>query len=225
MLLALETSDRLTGIAFYENGQTVIEYSYNIPMQHASILGRAVERGLAEMNRFRKTQTSVIKNLAVAIGPGSFTGLRIGLSFAQGYCFGRQIPVAAISNHTVLAHQAYNRPETVFTLIDARRREVYLARHILQKDGLYEMDEAQTLKTDALPEVIPNASILVLAPGFNLPQATGRALQKAGCTLRHLPAYRASDLAVIAEKWIRAGKTIPAEQLEPMYIRTFAGVL
>jgi len=224
MLLALETSDRLTGIAFYENGQTIIEYSYNIPMQHASILGLAVERGLTELARLKKAPIAAIEHMAVSIGPGSFTGLRIGLSFAQGYCFGRHIPVAAISNHTVLAHQANNHPETVFTLIDARRQEVYCAGHRLQKSGLYNMDDSQTLKAEALMDIIPAGSKLVLAPGLDLPEGISRALEKAECSVQN-GAYRASYLAAIAEKWIRAGKTIPAEELEPMYIRTFAGVL
>jgi len=223
MILSIETSDRMTGVAFSESGHVHIEYSYNIPMQHASILSAAVERGLDELKRLMKTDQQIPSHLAIAIGPGSFTGLRIGLSFAQGFCFGRNIPVAAISNHTVLANHAPAKTPFVYSLIDARRQEAYLAVHHFH-DGLYEIDEQQTVRVSSLTDILKSPSPIILAPGFTLPDTIKDNLQKSGYTVCALASYRASELAPIAERMIAKNKLIPARELEPMYIRTFAGV-
>lgn len=224
MILAIETSDKLTSIALADKGQTLIEYNYNIPMQHATILGQAVQRILSEAASFTNTTRPLPEHVAVAIGPGSFTGLRIGLSFVQGYCFGRDIPVAAISNHSVLANQVPAGKKKIYSLIDARRKEVYLAEHIA-RDGFYSMRDQRIVKIDALAEHITAGCPIVLSPGLDIPGPTFRELQKKGCIFFDRPTYRASHLAIVAGRYIAGKQLIRADELEPMYIRAFGGVL
>ncbi len=223
MILAIETSDKLTSIALADKGQTLIEYNYNIPMQHATILGQAVKRILGEAEDFTNTTRPLPEHVAVAIGPGSFTGLRIGLSFVQGYCFGRDIPVAAISNHSVLANQVPPGKKKIYSLIDARRQEVYLAEHI-DLDGFYSMHDQRIVKIDALTEHITDGCPIVLSPGLEIPGPTFRELQNKGCVFFNRLTYRASHLAMVGRRYIAGKRLIRSEELEPMYMRAFGGL-
>ena len=116
MILAIETSATLCSVVFWEDDNILVQYNHNEPMQHARLLGQLVEKGLAELG----PKADSLSAVAVAIGPGSFTGLRIGLSYAQGFCFGKNLPLVGVSNHQVLACQAVAQKEIIFSIIDAQ---------------------------------------------------------------------------------------------------------
>ncbi|MEJ2542636.1 MAG: tRNA (adenosine(37)-N6)-threonylcarbamoyltransferase complex dimerization subunit type 1 TsaB [Calditrichaceae bacterium] len=129
MILGIETSDLLCSVAFVENDRILAEYNHELPRQHASLVGSLVENGgkfLTDNKLASENFMDDLKLVAVSIGPGSFTGLRIGLSYAQGLCLGKNIPIVGISNHQVLAEYCPDDSNKVFTIIDARQDEVYL---------------------------------------------------------------------------------------------------
>ncbi len=228
MILALETSDILCSVAFWEKGRTLVEYNLELPQQHATILGGLVEQGLQFLSaeeRQKKYPVDSIESVSVAIGPGSFTGLRIGLSFAQGFCFGKNLPIAGISNHQVLAAQSIAHIGPLFTAIEARRNEVYLAEHEWVENAYYRILEHRIVPKNELEDTLPEKSQLVLPKELKIAPEILSALKEKQVLLVPERRFTAGVLAELGQKKIeRDGQDVLAE-LEPLYIRPFAGVV
>ena len=127
-LLAIETSTKVCSLALSADGKVVFERINTEGISHASHLGVFASEAVA----FAKENGLKIDAVAVSSGPGSYTGLRIGVSEAKGLCFGFDIPLIAISTLQLLAFQAIHRSQSVAPsfycpMIDARRMEVYAA--------------------------------------------------------------------------------------------------
>ncbi len=99
MLLALDTSTRYSGIALYAEGRVLLENTWRSAHYHTRHLAPAVEQALAVVD----ARPADLKALAVALGPGSFTGLRIGLAFGKGLALARHIPIVGIPTLDFLA--------------------------------------------------------------------------------------------------------------------------
>jgi len=212
MILAIETSSSVCAVGFYFESELLVDYQSEAPMKHSELVGKYVEEGLKKTNR-------PVRLVVVAIGPGSFTGLRIGLSYAQGFCFGKNIPIIGISNHQVLARQVPNDKAT-YTVIDAHRQELYCAKHRL--NDLREIDSQTIIKSAEIENIIPNGSQLIFLKG-TLEEKKIDLLAKRDilCT----PAYYRIDILAETGRlqfYEKGGKN--PEDLQPMYIRPFAGV-
>ena len=226
MILAIETSDILCSIAFCDSGRTILEYSLELPQQHATLVGSLVEKGLsflAAPERSKRYRRTDIQFLASSTGPGSFTGLRIGLSFALGYCAAEQTPMVGISNHQILAAQRIKNISPVFTIIEARRNEVYLAEHEIVSDAFTKIREHKIAAKEDLWDIIPAGAQLICSKDLQLGAERNSRIQDKGILLINVARFSASFLAALAsEKMQHEGADIP-EELEPMYIRPFAG--
>lgn len=118
-ILCLETATEVCSVAISKNGTCIAEKNVSEQNAHGSVLTVLIEQILKENNLSVKDLSAV----AYSSGPGSYTGLRIGLSVAKGICYGLNIPLIAI---TTLEHMSYTfTNEYCFPMIDARRMEVY----------------------------------------------------------------------------------------------------
>ncbi len=228
MILAIETSDILCSIAFRYEERTLLEYNLELPLQHATILGQIIEQGLAflrNVDKLQKFNKENIRLVVIALGPGSFTGLRIGLSFAQGFCLGQNIPLVGISNHQILSLQRSLKEEPVYTAIEARRGEVYLARHRFTGGLLSELERHQVVAKEQLASEIEAHGQLIVHHSLHLDKETVELLEQKNVLLHAKADYPAHYLAILGdEKFKTAGADDP-ENIEPLYIRPFAGVL
>ncbi len=120
-LLALETSTPAGGAALIDGDQVVGEYSLNIRLTHSERVMAAVDRLLVDAG----WRTSDLEGLAVSIGPGSFTGLRIGISTAKGLAMGLGLAVAPVPTLDALAAGLPFAALPVCPVLDARKGEVY----------------------------------------------------------------------------------------------------
>lgn len=134
-ILHLESSTSVCSVALGKDGQLIDMQESSEGQNHARLLSVFVEDVL-KRNDLRADQLAAI---AVSEGPGSYTGLRIGVSLAKGLCFVNQIPLIAVSPLQAMADQVILRKEELkleltdntilFPMIDARRMEVYTAAY------------------------------------------------------------------------------------------------
>lgn len=124
LILSLETSVDVCSVAIHNQDNLLASAIVTEPQAHASKLGLLIEKVLAESN----TSAKSLNAIAVASGPGSYTGLRIGVSTAKGLCYSVDIPLIAVNTLELLAYQATSvagKDSMLCPMIDARRMEVY----------------------------------------------------------------------------------------------------
>ena len=127
MLLCIETSGKNCSVALFEGLQLVsIREVHTEQFSHSENLHVFIEQVLKESN----LQPKAIKAIAISAGPGSYTGLRIGVATAKGLCYGWDIPLIALPTLRILAEQVtyeFTDIKYIIPMIDARRMEVFTA--------------------------------------------------------------------------------------------------
>ena len=127
-LVFIETSTALCSTALAENGRIISTRKSSEPRAHASLTAVFVKEMLDEAG----WKVSDLNAVCVSKGPGSYTGLRVGVSTAKGLCFGGGVPLIAVDTLEILAHQAIEAGlpdgcKAILPMVDARRMEVYTA--------------------------------------------------------------------------------------------------
>jgi tRNA threonylcarbamoyladenosine biosynthesis protein TsaB len=123
-VLGINTSTVFGSVGIVDNDQVMGEYSLNSPITHSERLMSCVDRLLADT----KITLEEIEGFSITLGPGSFTGLRIGISAVKGLAFATGRPVVGVSTLEALALNVYSSPHEVCPILDARKKEVYAAR-------------------------------------------------------------------------------------------------
>lgn len=122
-ILGIETATLVEGLALLDESGVVASSVRRVKKGHAEHLLPTLERMLSDVH----LSTGHLDAIAVSIGPGSFTGLRIGLSTAKGLCFAEGIPLIAVPTLEALASRAPFCHLPVCPMLDARKKEVYTA--------------------------------------------------------------------------------------------------
>jgi len=191
--LALECSGKSASIAIYDGEKPLAFTMENAGRTHAETLMPMVDYVLSATG---KTLDGVDK-IAVTIGPGAFTGLRVGVATAIGLALGANIPIAPVSTMEALAHQAFSTAregEVICTASDARREQVYNALFAVQGGNLVRLIDDRAIGIEDLladmPQDVhyvligdgahlitsPNHDFIRLSPHLTLPNAHGVAL-------------------------------------------------
>jgi tRNA threonylcarbamoyladenosine biosynthesis protein TsaB len=159
LILHLETSTKICSVAISENG---VLRAHQDQTGEGYIHSEALTLMIEALLRQTNLNLQDLSAISYSAGPGSYTGLRIGLSTAKGLCFALQIPLLAIPTHQILFQIAQETGLTtgaqVFALLDARRTEVYLQTFDKQGNSLQQL-QCALLENTALPESV---SIIVV---------------------------------------------------------------
>lgn len=123
LILSLETSTALCSVAIHRDGLLLSSHETMAEGGHAKQLTRLIEAATQEI----AIHLTAVDAIAVSIGPGSYTGLRIGLATAKGLCFGMDKPLIAIQTLAIMAHAWKDQKGFLLPMMDARRMEVYAA--------------------------------------------------------------------------------------------------
>lgn len=124
LILNIETATTNCSVSLSEEGKTIIlKEDYDKNYSHAERLHVYVDAVLKEAN----IKSSQLDAIAISKGPGSYTGLRIGVSAVKGLCFALEKPMISVSTLESLAHQVICKEGVIVAMLDARRMEVYSA--------------------------------------------------------------------------------------------------
>lgn len=214
-LLALETATLAGGAALLDDGRLVGESRLNIALTHSERLMAVVDRLLQDC----AWDVADLDALAVSIGPGSFTGLRVGAATAKGLALALEIPVAPVPTLDALAATLPFADAPVCPLLAARRGEVYCSLYrwtgaVMERqwDYLALPPEVAVARLDA--------PVIVLGDGV---AACRPYLARLGPGLREAePVHSLPSPAVVGalgHAILAAGGGIPAERLTPLYLR------
>src|SRR5690606_22800477 len=170
----------------------------------------------------RQLSRQRLDGLVVGVGPGSFTGVRIGVSVGQGLAYSLNVPVVGINSLHALAEQARRAQQShrVLSLIDARMGEVYVAAYHYQDESWHELLAPQVMAptsvADALEDAgLPTADWDLVGTGM---VTYGDELSKLGRALTNVTLPLAQDMLTLAQRqWPQ--NSVTAAELQPLYVR------
>ena len=217
-IILIETSTSLCSTALVEDGRIVCEKISDEPRAHASKTALFVSEMLSE----KGLKVSDCDAVAVSKGPGSYTGLRVGVSTAKGLCFGAGIPMISVGTLDTLVWQALDGnmlPEGcryIIPMIDARRMEVYTG--IFTPDGKQVSPTvAQIIDKDSFKEQLSEGPVLFIGDGADkckdtLTSPNARFVQ---CC------PKAASMAHLASEALKAKRFEDVAYFEPFYLKEF----
>ncbi len=220
MLLALDTSTRSIGLALYDGVQVLCESIWTCQDYHTVELAPEVARALD------KTGVTVadLGALAVAIGPGSFTGLRIGLAFAKGVALAHRLPLVGVATLDILAATQPLQDAPLVAVLQAGRKRLAVGWYQTVEGAWQPVGELEILSVEELHDRI-NKPTLVCG---ELSEAEQRLLsRKRKNVILATPAQSVRRPAVLAEiAWTRwqAGQVDQAGMLAPIYLHTHEAI-
>ena len=218
MLLAIETSSLVSSVALL-HGQTLrAELTIQARLTHSEQLMPHI----ADMLEKASVAKQDIDGIAVSIGPGSFTGLRIGLATAKGLAFSWDVPIIGVETPVSLAWNFAGNQDLICPLIDAQKGNVYAAAYSWQGWELRTEKDIEVLPLDAVLEAAKDSGRSVLFCGDGALMAKD-AIAAARGALRMAPPTmaipRAGSLALAAQKRLDAGHVDDCLTLTPAYKR------
>lgn len=211
MLLAVETSGMQGSLAIISGDQPLAERTLLAGGQrHAQSLVSEVDRVFRDLN----LQPSDIRSVAVSIGPGSFTGLRVGLVFAKTFAWLNNAKLVAVDTLQAIAQQVPSEIEAVTVISDAQRGELFTASYRWDADsGCRRLIDSVHLSTvTSLPTEYPVTGPALLKLRTTLGE-THQLLDESFCQ------PRATTVARIGLDMLHRGHLSVPETLEPVYIR------
>ncbi|OQW62673.1 MAG: hypothetical protein A4S17_01410 [Proteobacteria bacterium HN_bin10] len=160
-ILAMDTATTRLSVALLDDGEVLGLVDDAAPGAHGRLLVPAIDRVLGAA----KLALGELDGLAVSIGPGSFTGLRVGLATVMGFRLAAGLPIVAVPTLEALAWNVRGTRETVCPLLIARSHDVYWALYRWEGNTVATVEPAQVGPVATLPERLP-ASILPVGEGW-----------------------------------------------------------
>lgn len=216
LVLGIETATRTGGVALVGKDGVVAEYTSNIEVTHSERLMAMVDRLLRDTG----ISLSSIEGVAVSTGPGSFTGLRIGIATVKGIALASDKPVAAVPTFAALAWNLPHAAHLICPLLDAKKKEVYAAIY-RAGDGAPEVLLPETVLP--LSELAGRIKEPVIFTGAGARDFRQELLGLLGSRALFAPLSAtvpsAASVAELGRKALQAGERANVEALAPLYIR------
>ncbi|MGL5683389.1 MAG: tRNA (adenosine(37)-N6)-threonylcarbamoyltransferase complex dimerization subunit type 1 TsaB [Marinifilaceae bacterium] len=216
LILNIETSTTVCSVALAKDGEVIQLKECNEGANHSVVLGEFIDALLKE----QQLSVSNLDAIAISMGPGSYTGLRIGVSMAKGLCYGANIPLIAIPTLKAMAHamsSKHGKDIYYCPMIDARRMEVYTALYNVENMEI-SGTEAKVIDETSFQSILDNHEFLFFGNGS----------EKLTQTIVHPNAHfeagvitSAQSMAPLAESYYVKGTFEDVAYFEPFYLKDF----
>lgn len=218
-ILGLDSSGLVASVAVVEDDNLCAEYTVNFKKTHSQTLLPMLDV-IADMIQL---DLNTVDGIAVAAGPGSFTGLRIGSATAKGLGFALQKSLLAVPTLDALAYNLFDANALVCPIMDARRNQVYTGIYTYEKHQLKVLRDSDALDIHQLIQELNqmNQDVIFLGDGV----AVYRDVIDAELTVSHTyaPAHcnkqRASAVAALGLEYMKRENTVSAADFQPDYLR------
>jgi len=157
LVLGIESSTTQGGVAIIGEDRVLCECVLNVEITHSERLLPAIDRALSDA----RIALEALGGIAVSIGPGSFTGLRIGLSTVKGLAYATGLPVVGVPTLEAMAWSLPAARWQVCPVLDARKQEVYAALFRHEQEGIVRVMEDTALAPDALCRLIRKPTLFI----------------------------------------------------------------
>ena len=221
-ILGIETATAVCGAAVTRDGRVVAEASVEQKNVHAEKLLGLIHSAMDEAG----VALDELDGVAISIGPGSFTGLRIGLSVAKGLAYAASKPVVAVPTLKALAMRSFHAGNIepsgfILAALDARRDEVYCQLYGSNKTGLVPVWDARDMTVMELMSGIGTRNVLLTGDAQSKILAYPEASQGITFVGEKLSRCDAGSVALLGQTLLEAGSTEDLATLEPRYIKDF----
>ena len=230
-VLAIDSSGLTATVAIVDETETIAEYTVNYKKTHSQTLLPMID----EMVKMTETDLNTIDAIAVAGGPGSFTGLRIGSATAKGLGLALGKPLIHVPTVDGLAYNVYGCEDLICPIMDARRNQVYTGIYTFSKkagekeetnevDPVFQVIRMQmAIAVDELIQRLNNYGRAVVFLGDGVPVYAQKLAQGLKVPYSFAPAYmnrqRAAVVGALGIKYYKAGKYESAAEHRPDYLR------
>ncbi|MBD0824852.1 tRNA (adenosine(37)-N6)-threonylcarbamoyltransferase complex dimerization subunit type 1 TsaB [Aestuariibaculum marinum] len=214
LILNIETATTNCSVALSRDGETIFLKEDNSKnYSHAESLHVFIDSVLKEANVHSKDLDAI----AISKGPGSYTGLRIGVSAAKGLCFALDKPLVSVPTLQALARQVKITDGVIVSMLDARRMEVYSAIYDFNYAEV-RATEAQILDENAFAEYLNRGKVYFIGNGV---EKTKTLIQHPNAIFVHEKLPSANEMGVISDAKYKKSDTEDVAYFEPYYLKDF----
>ena len=216
LILNIDTSTTVCSVALAKEGKMVACKESNEGLNHSVLLGCFIDELLKE----NQLEVSQLDAVAVSMGPGSYTGLRIGVSLAKGICFGANIPLIAVPTLQALAQSVANelQEDALYCpMIDARRMEVYTAFFDVHNQTVVDT-QAEIIHEGSFTELLNKQKVFFFGNGSSkvkeiLSVPNAHFLEGIETSARHM--------TLLSEQFFTQQQFVDVAYFEPFYLKDF----
>ncbi|MUH36841.1 tRNA (adenosine(37)-N6)-threonylcarbamoyltransferase complex dimerization subunit type 1 TsaB [Zobellia amurskyensis] len=215
IILNLETATTNCSVSIAKEGRILVIKEHDTPnYSHSEQLHVFIQEVLKEVN----IDASELDAIAVSKGPGSYTGLRIGVSAAKGLCFALDIPLISIATLSSMAAQVASTDiDYIIPVLDARRMEVYSA--VFDKDkNEVRATEAEIIEENSFSEFLEKGKVVLVGSGA---EKCKTMLTHANLSYNTDIVPSANEMAELSYKKFKAGEFENVAYFEPYYLKDF----
>lgn len=218
-ILAIDSSGLVASVAILRDDVLAGEYTINYKKTHSQTLLPMLD----EVVKMIDFDMETVDAIAVAAGPGSFTGLRIGSATAKGLGLALKKPVVSVSTIEGLAFNLYCVKGVICPIMDARRNQVYTGIYRFEGSEMVTVMEPCAISIEELIEKLEQLNDKVIFTGDGMPVFETILKEKLGERCNFAPAHfarqRAGAIACLGAKYFSEGKIEPAAEHKPVYLR------
>jgi len=220
MLVAIDTSTQWIGIALYDGTRVLAEHSWRSKNYHTIELIPAIADMLAKC----QVRPNQLTGIGVALGPGSFTGLRIGLSAAKGLALGQNLPTAGVPSLDVLAASQPGLRRPMIALLEVGRGRYAWARYRYKNPNWGQISEIRVDDIKDIAATITSPVYVVGDMGAEERQIMGRKWKTSQLAPASQCVRRPSVLAELAWNKLQVGHADDIVSLSPIYVHTLSNL-